>query len=877
MASNIRRGNVCIGVISLAAVLLGVLAPREGVGSHVSLLAAAGLLAVALITQLTEKPPQGTDVTYSVPILVAVALAAGLISLPSLLLTPLIALAALPVMRRGIWHWLAATAPAAFAAHIVAVYAHTNNFSAPIDLLDGVILLGGALVFLTIYEGLRAIEWFATGFSAPIRSPMLFAPVFTDALYAVLAVAGVGVWFAVPAVLVLAFPALLLVQHLGDTHHYAALADTDPKTGLPNVRFFEREATTALTQDAAKGLPTSVLFLDLDYFKSVNDLHGHAAGDQVLREAGNIFALALRRRDLVARFGGEEFVALLPATDADTVMRVAEEVRAAIAAHAFLLPDGMTMHCTASIGTTTAPADGTDLATLLAQADRAMYAAKATRNAVRQAHVLAEQFRPIVISSAPSAAVPPLLTRPWTAILAPTVQWLTIFSGGVVTCVSIVHVTTAGEWKLFPLFAAATVIAWLFPITIYRADGETHSFAFTLAVGMAVITVQPWLAPLVHIVGMAAHLVQRKQRQWDKALFNLANSSLAAAIAAMVFTFLRPAGDGFTLMHVIAALASAFAYCAINITTVALMVSLYGKRPLPDVLRQAWVLVPVELLLGTIGAFIGTVYAVVGGVGVALFALPLVLMHVVLSMSTRKNQDAIAALEAAKAHVEAAKAAQEMTLAHLITMLSSIIDARDQQIAGHSQNVARYATIIAAELGLSPEEITRVHMAGLLHDLGKVAVSETILHKPAKLSDDEYAAVKEHAIVGRRILADTPLLGPVAVMVGDHHERWAGGGYPHGTRGEAISIGGRIIAVADALDSIVANRVYSRGKPLTWALNEIAQCAGEQFDPSVVAALEHAVAVQGADAFLAAPPVTVLTPLMPPAAFGPAQPIRSNS
>ena len=93
---------------------------------------------------------------------------------------------------------------------------------------------------------------------------------------------------------------------------------------------------------------------------------------------GEIFAATLRRRDLVARFGGEEFVALLPATDAVVAAQVAEEVRAAIAAHPFVLPNGVIVRCTVSIGTATTPADGTELATLMAQADRAMYGAKAT-------------------------------------------------------------------------------------------------------------------------------------------------------------------------------------------------------------------------------------------------------------------------------------------------------------------------------------------------------------------------------------------------------------------------------------------------------------------------------------------------------------------
>ena len=860
MAGKLGRGRIWVSIMSLAGLLIGSLAFRWRDCTPDCLLLAGGLLVAVLAIQFTEGRAADKGNLYGVPALVAGALAAALV-LPAGLIAPFVALAALPVgWRRGAWHGLAAAAPAILAALAVFTYIHWVNLQPPVDLLDCVTLLGAALLFLAVFEGLRGTEWLMMGFRVWPYSRSTFVPLTTDALYTVLGAAAVGVWFTAPALLLLAFPALLLVRRVSDTTQLAALADTDAKTGLPNVRYFEREAAAALARDGATGTPTGILFLDLDHFKNVNDTHGHAAGDRVLREAGEVFALALRRRDLIARYGGEEFVALLPDTDTAGALAVAEAVRVAIAAHRFGLSDGTTLHCTASIGVASAPADGTDLAALLAQADGAMYAAKTVRNAVRQTPTLAMGFRPLT----PPHEEPGLRSEPraWTATLAPLVQWTTVFAGGATLCASIYGVTQTGVWLLVPLFGAATVLAWLFPITLYRANGETHSFAFTLAVGMAAITLQPWLAPLVHVIGITAHQIRRRQRQWDKILFNLGNSALSAAVAAVVYSLLRPPGDGFTLMQMLAASTGGLAYYLTNTVLVALMISLYSKKSLREVLRQLWLLLPVEILLGTVGAFIGTVYKTVGIVGVALFLLPLVLMYIVLNTSTRKSQEAIDVLASAKGQVEAAQRAQEQTLTHLIEMLSTVIDARDQQIAGHSRNVARYAGLLATELGLPPEERARIQTAALLHDLGKVAIPEAILQKPAKLTPDEYMTIKEHAAVGRRILADTPLLGPVAVMVGDHHERWDGGGYPRGTQGEQITMGGRIIAVADALDSIVATRVYSRGKTLSWAMREITQCAGEQFDPRVVAALHRVVETIGAEVLLTAEPPVVVLPIV---------------
>ncbi len=860
MVGNQARGRIWIAATGLAGLLIGALAFRWRDCVPDYLLLAGGLLAAVLAMQFTEKNSPEKGGAYGVPALVAGALAAALV-LPMGLIAPFVALAALPVgWRRGVWHWLAAAAPAALAALAVSAYTRWVDLRPPVDLLDCVTLLGAALLFLAVFEGVRGVQSLILGAPAWSRSRATLVPLTTDVLYAVLGVAAVGVWFTAPVLLVLAFPALLLVRRFGDATQLAALADTDAKTGLPNVRYFEREAATALARDVAAGVPTGVLFLDLDHFKNVNDTYGHAAGDRVLSEAGEVFTLALRRRDLVARYGGEEFVALLPDTDAAGAMTAAEAVRAALAAHHFTLSDGTTLHCTASIGVACTPADGTDLAALLAQADRAMYAAKAVRNAVRQTHTLAAGFRPLAPPRDEPKSDPE--PRAWAATLIPLVQWTTIFAGGAALCASIYGITQAGVWLLVPMFGAAAALAWLFPITLYRANGEAYSFAFTLAVGMAAITIQPWLAPLVHFIGMIAHIIKRQQRQWDKILFNFGNSALSAAVAAVVYSLLRPSSGGFTLIHMLAAFAGGLAYYLTNTILIALMISLHTNKPLQDVLRQLWLLLPVEILLGTVGAFIGAIYMAVGIIGVALFLLPLVLMYVVLNMSTRKNQEAIVALASAKVQVEAARLAQEQTLTHLIEMLSAVIDARDQQIAGHSRNVARFAGLLAAELGLAETETAQIQTAALLHDLGKVAIPEAILQKPAKLTPEEYATVKEHAGIGRRILAETPLLGPVAAMVGDHHERWDGGGYPRGMQGEQISMGGRILAVADALDSIVSHRVYSRGKPLSWAMTELKQCAAQQFDPRVVAALERVVEALGEDALLTAELPVVNLPIV---------------
>ena len=146
---------------------------------------------------------------------------------------------------------------------------------------------------------------------------------------------------------------------------------------------------------------------------------------------------------------------------------------------------------------------------------------------------------------------------------------------------------------------------------------------------------------------------------------------------------------------------------------------------------------------------------------------------------------------------------------------------------------------------MSTSDVAVLHTAGLFHDLGKVGIPEAILHKPSKLTAEEYLVIKEHAALGQRILSEVPQLADIARMVGEHHERFDGFGYPLGLAAEHISLGGRILVVADALETILAERPYSHSRELHEALAELDRCAGTHFDPDIVAAVHRAVSAHG--------------------------------
>jgi putative nucleotidyltransferase with HDIG domain len=162
---------------------------------------------------------------------------------------------------------------------------------------------------------------------------------------------------------------------------------------------------------------------------------------------------------------------------------------------------------------------------------------------------------------------------------------------------------------------------------------------------------------------------------------------------------------------------------------------------------------------------------------------------------------------------------------------------RDRYTGEHSEEVTSLCEGVGRALGLSAGEIENVKDAALLHDIGKVAIPDEILNKPAKLTDEEFEVMKTHTVVGERILRAIPGYGPIARIVRHEHERWDGRGYPDGIAGEEIPIGARIILACDAYHAMTSDRPYRESMGHQKAVHELLDNAGRQFDPDVVEAL----------------------------------------
>ncbi|MFH0762267.1 MAG: HD domain-containing phosphohydrolase, partial [Candidatus Omnitrophota bacterium] len=177
------------------------------------------------------------------------------------------------------------------------------------------------------------------------------------------------------------------------------------------------------------------------------------------------------------------------------------------------------------------------------------------------------------------------------------------------------------------------------------------------------------------------------------------------------------------------------------------------------------------------------------------------------------------------------------TYMQTVKALAQAIDAKDHYTHGHSENVTKYALLMAKELGLGLEETKEIQQACELHDLGKIGIHDYILSKPGKLTPQEWKEVKLHSLMGAEILMPLDFLGGAIELIKQHHERYDGKGYPYGLAGEQIKMGAKLMAVADSFDAMVSQRPY-REKPLTKeeAVEEIKKNSETQFAPDAVGA-----------------------------------------
>ncbi len=328
------------------------------------------------------------------------------------------------------------------------------------------------------------------------------------------------------------------------------------------------------------------------------------------------------------------------------------------------------------------------------------------------------------------------------------------------------------------------------------------------------------------LVGVASWVLERRRGKLRVWLLNLSQLALISAGAGATYYLTggtdNPAGlasPAELLVHLAVPLVLAnIVMCLVNAVVLAGVISISEGVPFREVLTTT-------LRSG------GIAY-----VGYGLFGLLLVVLWDAARVGPLAAVLVLAPLFVARwafAQYAEQNAAHERTVAALV----QAVEAKDHYTRGHSERVARASVIIARAVGLSSQRTSTLHFAGMLHDVGKLGVPTRVLQKTGALTDEEFATIARHPVRGLEMVREIEFLGEAFEGILHHHERLDGRGYPMGLVGSSIPEFARIIAVADAFDSMTSTRSYRQARTVDEAVEELAACAGTQFDPQFVAAL----------------------------------------
>jgi diguanylate cyclase (GGDEF)-like protein/putative nucleotidyltransferase with HDIG domain len=686
-----------------------------------------------------------------------------------------------------------------------------------------------------------------------------------ELVLAALGVAVTAFWHTNPWLIPLALAPLVVINRSLSVPALQMEARIDPKTSLYNARHFGAALADELMRARRFDRPLSLMMADLDLLRDINNTYGHLAGDVVLCGIADVFREELRHYDVPARFGGEEFSILLPETTPEQALEIAERIRRALAERRFAVETSSEpIQATVSIGVSSFPADGASANELIHQADIAVYRAKLQgRNRVltanaesllltkaderqRLAFVPLEEDPPAPRADARTAPSP----RPHSTCVprflsvSLRLRALIAFVSTLGIAAGVLGIMRGASDDLLGLLLVAALVGGGQALALGVDEGAISFGAVGALVGAALFG--PRAGLVLALVTVAVDWSARRT-SLQQVLFNIGALTLASLSAAAVFA---ATGDR-QIVVAAAGLVAGAAYFVINTGLCSLAIAIEAKGAWGGAFRErfAWLL-PHYVVYGFIGGVVAIASDAAGLYALAVFTVPLLVMR-----NTHESYLAHARTSAYKLRAAAETIQkQNVSLEHAnrllkecstaaMESLSATVDARDSYSAGHSRRVQQLALAIGRELKLSQPELDLLGHAALFHDIGKLAVPDAILLKPATLTGAEWALMQQHAAEGAGIIDRLGFLGDAVPAIKHHHERFDGAGYPDRLKGEEIPLGARIIHIADALDSMLTARIYRTARPADDALDELRRSAGSQFCPRCVAALERVLAV----------------------------------
>lgn len=422
-----------------------------------------------------------------------------------------------------------------------------------------------------------------------------------------------------------------------------------------------------------------------------------------------------------------------------------------------------------------------------------------------------------------------------------------LIAGGILlaSSMSIINMPSIG------LFWGLVIITTL--LRLFRVLDPSHQAYEGSSIGFfAGILVLPlwlfvWLVIITHGIEWLLARVKNQGnhlRAWYIQPFNIAKSIISGSLVYLFFNVAPlPATGPFSPADLLNLIVAVAFYVFAN--QVLLGIALYLARNIS--FWQAGLL-RTSLLIEAPLAFIGfiAVELLDHGPLTSLFVFaPIVLIYQAF-MLPKLQQEAIQSLENFNRELTVANQAIQQVNDELFYTLAKVFDARDPFVGGHAAQVATYAVAIGQELGLPTARIEILRQGALLHDIGKIAIPEAILHKPSKLTAAEYEFLKKHTDIGADFIETSHGLRQLAPFIRHHHERWDGRSYPAGLAGEAIPLEARILNVCDSVEAMASDRPYSRAMSVDEIIKEVINCAGLQFDPVVAKAFVRIAEREGA-------------------------------
>ncbi len=443
-----------------------------------------------------------------------------------------------------------------------------------------------------------------------------------------------------------------------------------------------------------------------------------------------------------------------------------------------------------------------------------------------------------------------------------TVQWVPLYMlaisvmGAYVLAIALMAFD--GNWTVLLLFTALTLVTEAATVQMFAKSRSFISLGYVIALA-AMVTLGPWAGVLPHLVSSAASTItdnlscslkpgkkEPLNRLLLRVAFNMSMGVLSMAACGQVYLWLGGVPGAVAQWGAVLPLALAVGTDTfINLVLLIFLTTLRtGRKPI-NIWQEDWQwAMPITIASGIVGGGgLAIAYEVAGVMGLVLFVLPIFATSYAFRLYLDNLRSYADQLEIANHQLDEANIS-------LLHTLGAVIDAYDLYTFGHSAQVARYADAIAEAMNLPLEERKMIVRGALIHDIGKVGVADAIVGKQGRLTDEEYAAMKLHTVIGAEIVSQMPLLQALVPLVRNHHERWDGRGYPDGLQGEESPLAARILAVADSVEAMLSDRPYQATRSLEEVVNEVTRCAGQQYDPAVVAAFLVVAQSRGRDFFV---------------------------